>query len=136
MDDGSCTKCRERGAPPLQGSATEHKQIDFTGGYEANAECTWDIRCEDSEAVVFDFISLDTERNFDFVEVSDFDGDSSIIIERLHGDIPPEGVLAAASGQMSVLFTSDGSFEADGFSASYWCASPGELGCTAPDSVT
>eukprot|EP01044_Picomonas_judraskeda_P038979 COSAG03_NODE_18457_length_354_cov_1.231373_1_plen_100_part_01 len=59
MDDGSCYG---PGICPwltahLQ-AASEHAQLDFTGGYRNNDHCRWDIQCD--QAVAFRLTAIDT----------------------------------------------------------------------------
>jgi hypothetical protein len=53
-------------------AASEHAQLDFTGGYRNNDHCQWDVQCD--QAVALRFTAMDTEGNFDFVSLYDLDG--------------------------------------------------------------
>ena len=53
-------------------AASEHAQLDFTGGYHNNDHCRWDIQCD--QAVAFRLTAIDTEGNFDFVSLYDGGG--------------------------------------------------------------
>ena len=57
-------------ASSLLGSPTEHRQLDFTGGYSSSAHCVWDIRCEHGQVVALHFTALDTEADWDFVSLA------------------------------------------------------------------
>ena len=117
-------------ASSLLGSPTEHRQLDFTGGYSSSAHCEWDIRCEHGQVVALHFTALDTEADWDFVSLYDGGSESSSPrIAQLSGSSVPVGVpLGARSGELAVVLTSDGNTEADGFAAEYWCAAAGSVG--------
>eukprot|EP01046_Picozoa_sp_COSAG06_P064157 COSAG06_NODE_15203_length_1090_cov_1.235116_1_plen_260_part_01 len=140
---GAAAACPVPGAapqPPLRASATEHRQLDFTGGYEASAHCEWEIRCEGGQAAALRFTALDTVANINLPQpevhfVSLYDGgssESSALLVQLSGSAVPAVPLGARSGELLVVFTSDSSVQRDSFAAEYWCAAMDSLGCTDP----
>ena len=109
-------------------AASEHAQLDFTGGYRNNDHCEWDVQCD--QAVALHFTAMDTESNFDFVSLYDGGDENAPRLAHLSGRGTSAGTFAAAAGEMLVVFTSDSSNVADGFEAEYWCVSRESVGCT------
>ena len=109
-------------------AASEHAQLDFTGGYRNNDHCQWDVQCD--QAVALRFTAMDTESNFDFVSLYDGGDENAPQIARLSGHGTSAGTFAAVTGEMLVVFTSDSINVADGFQAEYWCVSRESVGCT------
>ena len=125
LDDGSGDAQCPATTAHLQ-AASEHAQLDFTGGYRNNDHCEWDVQCD--RAVALHFTAMDTEGNFDFVSLYDGGDENAPQIARLSGR-ETAGTFAAAAGEMLVVFDSDSSNVADGFEAEYWCVSRASVGC-------
>jgi hypothetical protein len=85
---------------------------DGIGPYNANMNCEWII---DVSGVELSFSAFSTESGYDFVTV--YDGSLSQEIGRFSGTAIPSEVMS--SGSLRVVFTSDGSVEDLGFTASY-----------------
>ena len=116
--------CPAAGAAPLRASPTEHRQLDFTGGYEADAHCEWAIRCEGDQVVVVRFTSLDTGADYDFVTMCNGGNTSSPRVAHLSGSVVPGAPIGVRGGEMLAVFTSYRYAQAgrfDGFGAEYWC---------------
>jgi hypothetical protein len=105
--------------------------------YSNNVECTWNLGCSSgSPTLAFD--SFDTESGYDFVDI--FDSKNQRIAHLSGSSMPSTQHVASESRTMKVTFTSDGSSNADGFSASFSCDRGGGGGpllmnpCVAPSS--
>eukprot|EP01043_Picozoa_sp_COSAG02_P020828 COSAG02_NODE_1037_length_15050_cov_93.060665_4_plen_1550_part_01 len=109
-------------------AASEHAQLDFTGGYRNNDHCQWNVQCD--EAVALRFTAMDTESDYDFVSLYDGGDENAPRLAHLSGRGTSAGTSAAAAGEMLVVFTSDRTNVADGFKAEYWCVSHESVGCT------
>eukprot|EP01043_Picozoa_sp_COSAG02_P004989 COSAG02_NODE_133_length_34692_cov_83.845229_2_plen_711_part_00 len=123
-DDGTCRWCDD---VRLQ-AASEHAQLDFTGGYHNNEHCQWDIQCD--EAVALHFTAMDTESDYDFVSLYDGGDEDAPLLADLSGGETSTNTFAATAGEMLVVFDSDNMNVADGFEAEYWCVSRESVGCT------
>jgi hypothetical protein len=98
------------------------------GSYVNNAQCSWTVSCADRQHVNFHFTSLDTEANFDWVEITDGQGGPSLT--RLSGNMaqgalqgPTEVQTGGPSGV--VTMTTDGSVTHGGFDLAYECSAGG-----------
>ncbi len=95
----------------------------FTDGsgaddYENNLDLFWLIKPIGATRVTLSFSSFDTEANYDFVTVYDGPTISSPILGKFSGNsIPP--TVKSTQGSMLVEFTSDWSYTAAGWKASY-----------------
>ena len=90
--------------------------------YPRNADVTWCIRPDSGRPVTLTFDSFETERNYDFVEIKNENGNT---VSKTSGRIAPEDVTSSA---ITVTFTSDWLFNRDGFEASWGQADPGDGG--------
>jgi hypothetical protein len=102
----------------------------FHGLLQDNQACTWSMSCSDSSHVpqVW-FSAFDIETRYDFLYLfdGDFDGDFDGPLQpaaTLHGSIMPEAFTATQTVATAV-YTSDGSVQREGFSASFACVLPG-----------
>lgn len=114
----------------LQGSGS----ISFADStYVNNAACTWTVTCGRGQHVNFQFTGLDTERNFDWVELHD-GAAAGQSLARVSGPISDltQTEYASASAQGTVVFTTDGSVTAGGFDLSYDCRGGPATGCANP----
>lgn len=118
---GGNSPCSPGGGLQLQGSGS----IAFADStYVNNAACSWTITCGPNQHVNFQITSLNTERNFDWVQL--FDGPvGSSSLARVSGtmDALPTTEYQTNSNTGSVQFTTDGSVTAGGFDVSYDCSS-------------
>ena len=94
--------------------------------YPDDALCTWSIDCG-ADPVHLVFNQLDTEQDYDFVNVFDSAGaDYSYELAELSGQIvdlaaPTMTEFVSTNGVMAIEFTSDESMGAAGFEAEYIC---------------
>lgn len=96
------------------------------GSYVNNAQCSWTITCADRQHVNFRFTSLDTERNFDWVQIMDGVGGASLA--RLSGTMDQNAgsTEVQTSGPTGyVTMTTDGSVTHGGFDLAYDCSASG-----------
>eukprot|EP01043_Picozoa_sp_COSAG02_P028491 COSAG02_NODE_1729_length_11180_cov_3.283368_6_plen_904_part_00 len=114
---------------PVELSLEDAGFVDLSALYN-DQECTWSITCSDpSETPKLTFSHFDTEQNFDFLRVYDACvGDCESVYENrlaeLHGNLDP-GEIVGSGPSMTIQYTSDGSVNKAGFSASFTC-------CTSP----
>ena len=113
-------------------------------GYRPNVKCKWTMQCSAGLTAFLEFVTLNTETNWDFVFL--FDGaDTSTARAMLqwHGDMSALGDDAetsyvASGSTMTLLLTSDGSVQVAGFNAIFTCqdlAGAGGLGSVTVDAV-
>ncbi|CAM1345488.1 CUB domain-containing protein [Tenacibaculum amylolyticum] len=111
-------------ANPCDGGATltanNGSFADGSGNsnYADNRNCTWLIRPENGGTVTLNFDSFNTESGYDFVRVYDGANDSATELGEFSGTSRPAAVTSTGNA-MYVKFTSDGSINAAGWSASY-----------------
>ena len=133
-DDGSCHVPYVRAQCPsstaaLSASTTEHRQLNFTGGYTDFARCVWDIQCEESEhALLLRFATFDMEQGWDYVSL--YEGGE--LRAYLTGQDVPADTYAARTGELAVILTSDPAASGNGFAAQFWCVQADNVGCTGP----
>ena len=97
--------------------------VGITGNYAANADCTWIIDCSATAGMTtkLTIVSMDVERNYDFVEILTASGD---VVDQLTGSTA-NGELQQAGHQipyeieggseMRVRLRSDDVYQGDGF---------------------
>ncbi|KAM7073973.1 scavenger receptor cysteine-rich domain-containing protein DMBT1 isoform 34-T34 [Molossus nigricans] len=92
----------------------------YPGNYPNNAHCVWDIevRNNDRVTVVFRDVQLESNCNYDYIEVFDGPYHSSPLIARLCQGTRDS--LTSSSNFLSVRFVSDGSVTRRGFQANYY----------------
>ena len=111
-------------ANPCDGGATltanNGSFADGSGNsnYADNRNCTWLIRPENGGTVTLNFDSFNTENGYDFVRVYDGANDSATQLGEFSGTSRPAAVTSTGNA-MYIKFTSDGSINAAGWSASY-----------------
>ncbi len=87
--------------------------------YHNNSNCSWLISPASQQPVHLLFTHFKTEQGYDFVKIYDGTGTGSPLLGDFSGDtIPP--MLTAASGNMLVVFTSDGGVVDEGWDAIYY----------------
>ena len=87
-----------------------------TNGYANNDDCVYTLSCPAGSTVQLSFTSIDTESNFDYVNV--FDGDSTSATRLEHEDGTEGSLYVVGSGTtMVVELTADSSNVRSGFSA-------------------
>ncbi|XP_039305004.1 cubilin isoform X2 [Solenopsis invicta] len=90
--------------------------------YQPNMECEWKIQLPPNERIRASWLKFDLETSnncqFDFVEIYDGPDTLSPLLGRYCGsDMPP--AIKSSSNNLLVVFKSDWSFEAEGFTLSY-----------------
>ncbi|EPQ08919.1 Deleted in malignant brain tumors 1 protein [Myotis brandtii] len=92
----------------------------YPGSYPNNARCVWDIEVQNNHrvTVVFRDVQLESNCNYDYIEVFDGPALSSPLIARVcHGS---RDSFTSSSNFMSIRFVSDGSVTRSGFQAEYY----------------
>uniref|UniRef100_G1PXT7 Scavenger receptor cysteine-rich domain-containing protein DMBT1 n=1 Tax=Myotis lucifugus TaxID=59463 RepID=G1PXT7_MYOLU len=92
----------------------------YPGSYPNNARCVWDIEVQNNHrvTVVFRDVQLESNCNYDYIEVFDGPALSSPLIARVcHGS---RDSFTSSSNFMSIRFVSDGSVTRSGFQADYY----------------
>gem|GEM_PF-3093238 len=92
--------------------------------YGAGLDCSWRISPSGATSVTLTFTSFSTEEDYDFVRVYNGTSASAPLIGEYSGSTLPSAVTAN-SGNMYVVFTTDGSVGDAGWSASYTCSTGG-----------
>lgn len=88
------------------------------GNYTNNLLCHWMIAPPCAESVTLNFLSFDTEKDYDGVIILDGFGDDANIIDVISGTALPSPVIST-TGEMLVIFYSDYANVGDGFEAYY-----------------
>jgi len=91
---------------------------DGGGAYANNALCSWTIEVEEAAGIELTFGSLETEQNFDFLDVFDGADDSAALLASYTGPVTPP-TLISGGAQMFVELDTDFSIAAPGFTATY-----------------
>ncbi|XP_070288127.1 scavenger receptor cysteine-rich domain-containing protein DMBT1 isoform X2 [Myotis yumanensis] len=92
----------------------------YPGSYPNNARCVWDIEVQNNHrvTVVFRDVQLESNCNYDYIQVFDGPALSSPLIARVcHGS---RDSFTSSSNFMSIRFVSDGSVTRSGFQADYY----------------
>jgi len=105
-------------------------EIDFPmvgDSYPNSAHCTWTLTCTDPSTIAsLSFQSLQSESNFDYVTVSDDDG--NILLQKSGSFVSEEQIRpSSSSGDLTLSFTSDSSVSGRGFEASFFCKDPADI---------
>jgi hypothetical protein len=92
--------------------------------YNNNTNCQWLISDTNQSTIVLDFDDFKTESGFDFVYVYDGNNTNSTLLGTYSGQsLPP--TQTATSGNMLIVFTSDGGVVDEGWNAHYTiCRTP------------
>jgi len=93
-----------------------------TQQYADNLNCSWLISPQGSGSITLTFGAFDTENGLDLVRVYNGTSDQSPLIATYSGSSLPAAVTAS-SGRMFVKFTTDGSVQGQGWTATYTCGS-------------
>ena len=101
---------------------------DGPGDYANSLGCTWTIDTNGPTTLVFSKVAL--ESNYDFVKVYEGLTTAGRLLQMLTGTAASESVTSA-SGQMTVVLTSDSSIAGSGFVATYNSAPAVRLSRTA-----
>jgi len=102
------------------GTVTENAD----GVYNRDSDCRWLISNAEwpsGSSITITFSAFKLESSYDFLRIYDGADDSAPQLKKLHGYGIPDSVTAT-SGQMYLKFTSDGSQQKEGFTATYLVA--------------
>ena len=105
-----------------------------TSNYSDNENCTFLIDPGCTTPITLSFTSFDVENGWDFVNVYDGSSQSGTLLLQATGSSIPSSVVAN-SGQMFIVFSSDGSVTQPGFEAT-WSSAAGGANPIAGFSVT
>jgi hypothetical protein len=94
----------------------EFTSCNYPSNYDNDDNCDWTISVPKGEVISLAFTDFETEDGYDHVLVIDGDNDKDPWLGRFSGSNKPER-LTSTGNKMKVLFTSDGSVSAKGFSA-------------------
>ena len=119
----------QAGGDPCKGGTTMTEDaavISFQpdGNYQDDADCHWTVSCAAGGVVTIVFEQLETEEDYDWVEVYDgVDTESASLSGRLSGSLETlsESEFVSSGSSLTVDFKSDESVGAGGFEASYSC---------------
>ena len=109
------------GTTTLTSSTGSFDDGSGSNDYASNSDCKWLIQPSGAAAVTLSFSTFDTESNYDFVKIYDGSTTSSSLLASYSGNTVPLSVTSTG-GIMLVHFTSDGSLNKAGWSASYTSA--------------
>ena len=90
---------------------------DGPGQYAANSACEWSISGPGAITLTFSAVAL--EANYDFVKVYGGTAPTAPLLDALTGMPSSPVTVASPSGQLYVVFSSDGSVNGAGFEATY-----------------
>ena len=91
---------------------------DGVGRYASNVRCAWQLSGSGTIELVVSLMALEEEEDTDALRVYDGPDSSSPLIVKLYGvdgDLPPP--IRSSGGAMTVVFTSDGAWQREGFVA-------------------
>ena len=103
-----------------------------TSNYSDNSNCQWSINPSGTNLPKLHFTQFDTEAINDQLTVYDSPDNSGNVLGNWSGNTIPSDVTST-TGALYVLFTTDGSTTAGGFSATYSCVAPQ---CTGTTNIT
>uniref|UniRef100_A0A8C3F4L8 Scavenger receptor cysteine-rich domain-containing protein DMBT1 n=1 Tax=Chrysemys picta bellii TaxID=8478 RepID=A0A8C3F4L8_CHRPI len=106
----------------LSGFSGEFSSPNYPSYYPSNARCIWEIQVEYNSYVYvqFDHIALEPNSNcnHDFIEIYERQPNASTLLGRIcTGSYE---IFTSNSNRMTVVFSSDGSYQNTGFHASYY----------------
>jgi Zn-dependent metalloprotease/PKD repeat protein len=106
------------GTVTLNASSGYFSDGSGTNDYTNNNNCIWLIAPTSASSVTLNFTSFITEATYDFVKVYDGSNAASPLIGTYSGGtIPPS--ITSSGGTLYVVFISDGSITASGWTANY-----------------
>lgn len=107
--------------------------IDYFAGHPDDVTCTWTTTCAFGSNPTLTFTQLDTEANFDFVNVYDTTpgniAEGSVPAFQASGTMGdlPTTVYTSTTTTVTLEFTADGSVTGQGFVAEYMCEEDAQL---------
>ncbi|MFN5209330.1 MAG: CUB domain-containing protein [Bacteroidota bacterium] len=106
-----------------------------TAEYLDNTYCTWLIQPTGVQQILLSFTAFATELNYDFVDIYNGTDTSGVLLGSYSGStLPPN--ITVNSGNAFVVFRSDGSITASGFSLNYTtCTSPPTVSLLPPSTT-
>ncbi|MBL4651317.1 MAG: PKD domain-containing protein [Flavobacteriales bacterium] len=106
------------------GNGTLYDSGGSTGQYSDGENCTLLIDPGCATPITLSFTAFELESSFDYLSVYDGNSTAGTLLMNLSGTTIPSSVIAN-SGQMFILFTSDGSVTYNGFDANWTSAAGG-----------
>lgn len=103
-----------------------------SGNYANNMNCSWLISPLDGLPVLLSFTEFNTQAGADFVSIYNGVNAFAPLLGTFSGNTLPSA-LAASSGSMFIVFTSDASVTSGGWKATYACV---PQACTGTNTVT
>ena len=115
--------CISPGLTMLDFGVLESDTSGSAGQYANSLDCRWTLTCTTGfPQLTFD--AFDTETNFDFVNLFDGPGLTSVQVGHYDGEaLPP--VTVGSGSTMTVQFVTDGSVNQPGFGAAFTCSQAG-----------
>ena len=106
-----------------------------SGNYSDNLNCPFLIQPAGATSITLTWTSFNIESQYDFVYVHDGPSSAAPLIGTYTGtSLPP--VITSTGGSLWILFTSDGSYNYSGWSASYTCTGGGGGLCSGTTTIT
>ncbi|KAI9551408.1 hypothetical protein GHT06_021741 [Daphnia sinensis] len=112
----------------IQSSSGLIASPSFPFSYDSNMRCEWLITVGNSERVLLEFFDVNTEKDYDVIQIYDGDNDRAPFLQRISGDHRNEVVFqVSTSNVVLVSFTTDESISETGFAAKFTAGNHADL---------
>ncbi|XP_053096196.1 enteropeptidase isoform X1 [Pangasianodon hypophthalmus] len=101
----------------LLGPSGSFHSDNFPQDYDSGTVCRWIIRVDEGLSIKIDFVTFDTEQEFDVLNVYEGTGTAKTLLYSLSGSSP--GIVWIISHEATVMFVSDVMNNQRGFNATY-----------------
>ncbi|XP_057379275.1 dorsal-ventral patterning tolloid-like protein 1 [Daphnia carinata] len=112
----------------IQSSSGLIASPSFPFSYDSNMRCEWLITVGNSERILFEFLDVNTEKDYDVIQIYDGDNDGAPLLQRISGDHRTDVLFqVSTSNVVLVSFTTDGSISENGFAAKFTAGNHADL---------
>ncbi|MCI4387046.1 hypothetical protein PGIGA_G00069550 [Pangasianodon gigas] len=115
----------------LLGPSGSFHSDNFPQDYDSGTVCRWIIRVDEGLSIKIDFVTFDTEQEFDVLNVYEGTGTAKTLLYSLSGSSP--GIVWIISHEATVMFISDAMNNQRGFNATYQAENLTHLSTTVCD---
>lgn len=112
----------------IQSSSGVIASPSFPFSYDSNMRCEWLITVGHSERILLEFFDVNTEKDYDVIQIYDGDSDRAPFLQRISGDHRNEVLFqVSTSNVVLVSLTTDESISETGFAAKFTAGNHADL---------
>ncbi|XP_046443625.1 deleted in malignant brain tumors 1 protein-like [Daphnia pulex] len=101
---------------------------NYPSSYDCNMRCDWLISVGQSEKILMEFLDVNTEEDYDVIQIYDGDSDLAPFLNRISGDHRDEVILTTSTSNVALIrFITDKSVSKTGFAMKFTAGNPADL---------